>query len=62
MTQRQPFTKAELDAHLRRAWQKCGFDLADDARMGVSIEELLAESEQRNNKLVDQHFDLWIAV
>lgn len=62
MSEKPPFTKAEFNAYLRTAWSKQGCEVTEDARMGISIEELEAFSEKHNSELVDQHFDLWIAV
>jgi hypothetical protein len=56
------FTKAELREYLREQWAERGCELSDGQRMGVSVEELVQHSVERNFKTESPYVDLWVKV
>ncbi|MGJ3648220.1 hypothetical protein ACLB0R_07090 [Sphingomonas sp. GlSt437] len=56
------FGKAHFGRYMRAQWSKKGETLADDARLGISIDELVRSSTDRNKKVEAPYIDLWIAI
>lgn len=56
------FSAEHFGRYLRAQWWKKGETLADDARLGISIAELVQSSIERNEKLDAPYLDLWIAI
>lgn len=56
------FTKDSLRAHLHAKWLEQGENLADDARLGIEIAELIELSKKRNAAIDTPFIDLWVAI
>jgi len=56
------FTREHFHRFLRKRWKENGISLAKGKRVGISIDELVKHSANRNAKLKLPFVDLWVAV
>lgn len=56
------FTKDHLRRFLTQRWADRGITITEKERIGVSIDELVAYSNERNSKQELPYVDLWVAI
>ena len=56
------FTKENFDKYIRRQWAEKGFIIADDDRVGISINDLVKHSTERNASIEMPYLNLWIGI
>ena len=56
------FASDDLRHHLSRQWEQKGYPIRDGERIGLSIEEIVSESETRNASVSTPYLDLWLAM
>lgn len=54
------FTKELFHQHLRKMWADHGFSVAEDEHVGVSLDELIVHSAERNALRELPYVDLWV--
>lgn len=56
------FKKENFDVYIRRQWAEKGFEFAAGERVGISIDELVRHSAERNASVATPYLELWIGI